>query len=296
MKPAPFRYHAPTTLAETLTLLATLDNAKPLAGGQSLVPMLNMRFATPDHLIDLNGVSELVGVETTDDWLQIGAMTRQRDVEFSSAIAEACPLLSEAVKCIGHRQTRNRGTIGGSLCNLDPSAELVCVCAALDAIVEVAGPQGPRMVDFADFPLAYMTTVVQPDEILVKVRLPRWPRETGSAFVEFARRHGDFAIVSAAAMVGLDADGRVERTALALGGVNVAPVRMYEIEKALLGTQPSEERIRSACQACRTVDALGDPYASAAYRQHLAVVISCRALSRAVTRAAVRPPEADKGN
>jgi carbon-monoxide dehydrogenase medium subunit len=215
-------------------------------------------------------------------------MTRQRDLEFSPLIAEACPLLAEAVKLIGHRQTRNRGTIGGSLCHLDPAAELVCVCAALDAVVEAVGPNGRREIAFEAFPVGYMTTAIDPQEILTKVRLPRWPGAAGSAFVEFARRRGDFAIVSAAALVLLDRHGKIERCALALGGVNVAPQRMRVVEARLTGALPSADLLVEAGELCREVDAFGDPYASEAYRKHLAAAIGRRALSRALERAGRR--------
>jgi carbon-monoxide dehydrogenase medium subunit len=286
MKPAPFRYYDPTSLKEALSLLEKLENAKVLAGGQSLVPMLNMRFASPDHVVDLNRIEALAGIAVVDGFLEIGAMTRQRDIEFSSIVAQACPLLSEAVKQIGHLQTRNRGTIGGSLCHLDPAAELVCVCAAVDAELEIAGAGGLRTLSFADFPLGYMTTALEPREILVKIRIPLWSRGSGSAFVEFARRHGDFALVSSAALATLDEDGRVHRLALTLGSVDVAPIRMYEVEKALTGARPTPELIRSACEACRSVEALDEPYyAPAPYKQHLAAAMSRRALQRAFERA-----------
>jgi aerobic carbon-monoxide dehydrogenase medium subunit len=288
MKPAPFRYHDPSTLPEALSLLASLENAKALAGGQSLGPMLNMRFVTPDHLIDLNGVPELTGLVDHGDELHIGAMTRQRELEFSPIVAERCPLMAEAIKLIGHRQTRNRGTIGGSLCHLDPAAELVCVCAAMDAMLDIAGPDGARELAFADFPLAYMTPAVEPQEILAQIRLPLWPPATGFAFVEFSRRRGDFAIVSAAALLLLGSDGRIVRVALALGGVNVAPQRMHEVEDALIGALPSAEILAQASEACRSVDALGDPYASENYRKSLAVTMSRRALALAAQRAQAR--------
>ncbi|MDB5642774.1 MAG: aerobic-type carbon monoxide dehydrogenase, middle subunit CoxM/CutM-like protein, partial [Hyphomicrobiales bacterium] len=195
MKPPPFSYHDPATLQQAVELLATLDNAKPLAGGQSLMPMLNMRFVLPDHVIDLNRVAELSGVRITDERVEIGAMTRQRDIEFSAEVAQACPILIEALHHVGHRQTRNRGTVGGSICHLDPAAELPTLACALDAIVDVIGPNGAREIPFAEFPIGYMTPSIGFDEIVTRVSFPLWPREAGHSFQEFARRHGDFAIV-----------------------------------------------------------------------------------------------------
>ena len=175
MKPPPFQYHDPKTVAEAVQLLGTLDNAKLLAGGQSLMPMLNMRFVLPDHVIDLNRIEGLAYIREEGGAIEIGAMTRQRDVEFSELIREKVPLLHEAMQQIGHRQTRNRGTIGGSLCHLDPAAELVTVAAALEASVIVEGPPGRREIAFAEFPMGFMMPSIGPDEMVVAVRLPLWP-------------------------------------------------------------------------------------------------------------------------
>jgi carbon-monoxide dehydrogenase medium subunit len=284
MKPPPFSYHDPATLEQAVELLATLDNAKPLAGGQSLMPMLNMRFVLPDHVVDLNGIAELSGVRLTDSRVEIGAMTRQREVEFSAEIAQACPILIEALHHVGHRQTRNRGTIGGSICHLDPAAELPTLACALDAVIDVAGPNGVRQIAFADFPVGYMTPSIELNEIVTRVSFPLWPREAGHSFQEFARRHGDFAIVSAAAMLLVDPAGRIARAALALGGVAATPLRMHEVEAALIGQSATPETFRAAAELCRKVEAVGDVYVSASYRQHLAVVMSKRALTQAFAR------------
>src|ERR1700739_2600332 len=157
MKPPPFSYHDPRTVEEAVGLLARLDNAKLLAGGQSLMPMLNMRFVLPDHVIDLNRVEGLGFIREAPGALEIGAMTRQRDIEFSDVVRQRCPLMYDAIRHVGHRQTRNRGTLGGSLCHLDPSAELVSIAAALDAVVSVAGPAGTREIKFDSFPAGYMS-------------------------------------------------------------------------------------------------------------------------------------------
>jgi carbon-monoxide dehydrogenase medium subunit len=285
MKPPPFSYHDPATLEQAVELLATLDNAKALAGGQSLMPMLNMRFVLPDHVVDLNRIAELAGITRRGDTLEIGAMTRQRDLEFSPDVAQACPLMSEALTYVGHRQTRNRGTIGGSLCHLDPAAELPTVAAALDAIIEVAGPAGRRSIPFAEFPAGYMTPSIDFTELVTRITVPVWPTGAGHSFVEFSRRHGDFAIVSAAVMLLLDGAGRITRAALALGGVGAVPLRMSDVEAALVGEVASPGLFRRVAEMCRTVEAVGDVYVPASYRQHLACVMSRRALDTAFARA-----------
>jgi aerobic carbon-monoxide dehydrogenase medium subunit len=280
MKPPPFQYHDPKTVAEALKLLGSLDNAKLLAGGQSLMPMLNFRFVLPDHIIDLNRVDGLSYIKEAGGALEIGAMTRQRDIEYSELVKVKCPLMHEAIMHIGHRQTRNRGTIGGSLCHLDPAAELVSVCAAHDATVTVAGPKGTRQIAFRDFPAGYLTSAVEPNEVLTAIRFTAWPAKHGYAFVEFARRHGDFAIVSAAALLEI-AGGKIGRASVTIGGVAVAPVRATEVEQAITGQAPSSELFRKACEWCRGIEAMSDIHAQADYRQHLAAVLSRRALEKA---------------
>lgn len=285
MKPPPFSYHAPTSLDEAVSLLASLENARVLAGGQSLVPMLNMRVAAPDHLIDINRVPELSGIAEDGDHVVIGAMTRQRELEFSPLIRERLPLMAEALQFIGHRQTRNRGTIGGSLCHLDPAAELPCVAAAYDAIVEVVGASGARSTPFADFPLGYLTPDLEPGEMARAIRFPVWPAGTGAAFVEFARRHGDFAMVSAAALLHIGADGRVERASLTLGGVGEAPVRMRALEEGLRGRVLTTSVIEEAAIACSEIDVNDDAFAPAFFRRRLCRTLSARVLRSAAARA-----------
>jgi aerobic carbon-monoxide dehydrogenase medium subunit len=278
MKPPPFSYHDPRNVADAVGLLSRLENAKLLAGGQSLMPMLNMRYVLPDHIIDLNKIDALSYLRESNGVLEVGAMTRQRDLEFSDAVKARFPLIHEAILNVGHRQTRNRGTVGGSLCHLDPSAELVTMAAAHDATVTVAGPNGSRDIPFADFPVAFMTPALEPNELLTTVKFPRWPAGHGYGFVEFARRHGDFAIASAAALLEMDSRGKISRASLTLGGVAVGPVRMKDVENALVGSTPSEDLFRQLCEECRKVDAIDDVHAPASYRQHLAAVMSRRAL------------------
>jgi aerobic carbon-monoxide dehydrogenase medium subunit len=285
MKPPPFCYHDPKTIAEVIGLLSSLDNAKLLAGGQSLMPMLNFRYVQPDHIIDLNRVEGLSYIRETVDGMEVGAMTRQRELEFSALVEKRFPLIHEAIRSVGHRQTRNRGTIGGSLCHLDPSAELVSCALTLDAIVVIEGPVGRRQIEFRDFPAGYLTPAIELDEILTAIRVPAWPAGHGYAFEEFARRHGDFAIVSAAVLVQIDSAGRITRAAVTLGGMGTAPVRADGLEVALTGRLPDAEFLRQACESCRGFEALDDVHATASYRQHLATIMSRRALERAYARA-----------
>jgi aerobic carbon-monoxide dehydrogenase medium subunit len=281
MKPPPFQYHDPKTLAEAVGLLGTLDNAKLLAGGQSLMPMLNMRFVLPDHVIDLNRVDGLSYIKEASGALEIGAMTRQRDIEFSDLVKAKCPLMHQAIMHIGHRQTRNRGTIGGSLCHLDPAAELVSLATGYDATVTVAGPNGERQIPFAEFPVAYMTPALEPTEMLTGIRFPQWAPRHGYAFVEFSRRHGDFAITSAAVLIETDAAGKITRASVTIGGMGTAPSRAREVEQAIVGQMPSAQLFRDACESCRKLEAIDDVHAPASYRQHLAAVLSRRALEKA---------------
>ena len=281
MKPPPFSYHDPRTVDDVVALLGSLENAKLLAGGQSLMPMLNMRFVLPDHVIDLNRVEGLSFIRENQGALEIGAMTRQRDLEFSDVVRQLFPLMDEAIRLVGHRQTRNRGTLGGSLCHLDPSAELVSIAAAVDASVTVAGPKGARDIAFASFPAGYMTPAIGQDELLTAVRFPLWPSDHGHGFVEFARRHGDFAIVSAAALIAEDAAGNITRASVTLGGMGPAPVRATTVEQALIGHRPEDKLLRDACESCRGLDAIEDVHAPSSYRQHLATVMARRALERA---------------
>jgi carbon-monoxide dehydrogenase medium subunit len=280
MKPPPFQYHDPKTVAEAVGLLGKLDNAKLLAGGQSLMPMLNFRFVLPDHIIDLNLVEGLSYIRDAGGALEIGAMTRQRDLEYSDLVKRKCPLMHQAIMHIGHRQTRNRGTIGGSLCHLDPAAELVSVCAAHDATMAVEGPNGKREIAFTDFPAGYLTPAIELNEIVTSVRIPLWPEGHKAAFIEFSRRHGDFAIVSAAALLQVDG-GKIKRASVTIGGVAVAPVRAGEVEQAITGQAPSSALFAKACESCRGIEAMEDIHASADYRQHLAAVLSRRALEKA---------------
>jgi carbon-monoxide dehydrogenase medium subunit len=285
VKPPPFDYYDPTTLPDVIELLATKENAKLLAGGQSLMPMLNMRFVRPDTIIDLNRLPELTGIHDEGVTIRIGSMTSQRDLEFSALVQRRCPLMHEALKNVGHRQTRNRGTIGGSLCHLDPAAELPSVALAYDAVIEVKNRDGAREIRMADFPAYYMTPAIQPDELVTGLRFPYWSEAHGSAFLEFARRQGDFAIVSVAVLLELASDRTIRRASITVGGALYAPQRLPGAEEILLGTQASEETLHLVADTCGDIDATGDVHASADYRRHLAATLSFRAVRQAYSRA-----------
>lgn len=285
MKFPPFGYHDPETLPEAIGLLTRLKGSRLLAGGQSLMPMLAMRYAQPEHLIDLRRIGGLVGICQHDTVIEIGSMTRQRDVEFSGVIRRQLPLLREAILQVGHRQTRNRGTVGGSLCHLDPAAELVSAIAAFDAELVVQGHSGQRRIAASGWPLDFMTPSLAPDEILVSIRLTPWPEGHGWAFIEFARRHGDFAIASAAVLVSLDGEGRFSRVSLTIGGVGLAPIRMTDVEQALVGQRAGDDIFRDAAAACAQLKATGDALVPAYYRSHVAGVMAKRALVAAHGRA-----------
>ena len=288
MKPAPFTYHNPKTINEAVALLGRLDNAKVLAGGQSLMAMLNMRYAMPEDIVDLNDVEGLAGIELRGGALYIGAMTRQRDIEISPVVKAHCPLLVEALTNVGHRQTRNRGTLGGSLCQLDPSAELPAVAMAMDATISVHGGRGKRELAMADFPLTFMTPAIESDEIVTGVLLPLWPKPHGHAFVEFARRHGDFAVVGVAALLVVDSSGRISRASVTLCAVGAQPTRVAEAEKCLLGAAAGPDAFRAAAAHAGAIEAMEDVHASKTYRQQLAATLAERALATALERA-VRP-------
>ncbi len=287
MKPASFDYHAPRQLKEAAELLATLPNAKILAGGQSLVPMMNFRYVIVDHLIDLGHVDDLRGIAVIEGRLRIGAMMRQRDLETSPEITRHCPLLAEALRHVGHRQTRNRGTIGGSLAHADPAAELPAVCLAYDAVLHLASIRGLRSVPFREFSLGFMTTALAPDEMIAAVELPIWRLGHGHGFHEFARRHGDFALAGAAALLDIGAGNVVRRAALSLFGVAEQPVRVDAAEAALTGKPIDAAAIQSAAAAAWLIEPISDIHAGGDYRRHLAQVLSARALVDAARGAGV---------
>jgi aerobic carbon-monoxide dehydrogenase medium subunit len=281
MKPAPFSYHRPGSIPEAVQLLATTENPKVIAGGQSLMAMMNFRYAMPDHLIDIARIPELQGIVVEDTRLHIAAMTRQRELEFSTALIDAAPLFGAALRHVGHRQTRNRGTIGGSLAHADPAAELPTVCLAYEANIEIMGQDGSRLVPMRDFATGFMSTAVGYDELLVSVQLKRWPTGHGYSFQEYARRHGDFAVVGAAALLNMDAGGAIDKVAIALCGVGEKPLRRDEAESLLQGRQLDKNLIRQAANLAADLEPIEDIHGTSAYRRHLARVLTERALHEA---------------
>jgi carbon-monoxide dehydrogenase medium subunit len=225
-----------------------------------------------------------------DGWLRIGAMMRQRELETAPEIAQHCPLLAAALRHVGHRQTRNRGTIGGSLAHADPAAELPAVCAAYDALIHIASIRGIRQVSFREFSTGFMATALEPDEMIAAIELPIWRQGHGFGFHEFARRHGDFALAGAAALLDVGSGDVVRRAALALCGVAAGPVRVDAAEARLVGQPLDAALIRSAAAAAWLVAPVSDIHAGAEYRRHLAQVLSARALTDAARRAGVDVP------
>ena len=286
MKPASFEYHDPTTLSEATALLGRLgDDARVLAGGQSLVPLMNFRLARPAHLVDLNRVAELDFLSVEGGELRIGAMTRQRALERSEAVAAGWPLLREATGFIGHVQIRNRGTVGGSLAHAFPSAELPLAMVTLDAAFVLQGESGERNVAAEDFVLGTMTTALEPGELLREVRVPAVAAGSGASFQEVSRRYGDFALAGAAALVTLDGDGVVTAARLTLTGP--VPVRARAAEDAVLGERPSEALFREAARrAVAGIEQDSDMHATAEYRLRACEALARRAFAEAAERAA----------
>ncbi len=282
MKPGRFTYHAPRDLDEALALLKEFgDEAKVLAGGQSLMPMLNFRLAQVEHIIDINRVgggldTPRFGAET----ITLPALVRQRTVERSPEIAEALPLLTAALGQVAHPQIRNRGTVCGSLAHADPAAELPCVMSALGARFTIASADGVRTLDAADFFLFHLTTALEPEELLVEVTVDRLPAGTYSSFQEFATRHGDFALAGAAAVCGLDDDGVVTGCRITAAGVAPTPQRMSAAESLATGSQLDDTVLREIEAAAREeTDPTSDIHASSTYRRRLTGVLVRRALA-----------------
>jgi len=289
MKLPPFEYEAPTTVEEAIDLLAEhLDEASVLAGGQSLIPLLALRLARPEVLIDINGIAELSGVSATDGGVAIGAMTREYVAEESKVIADTVPLLAAALPLIGHEAIRSRGTIGGSLAHADAAAELPAVARALDAEFVVRGPSGMRVILAAQWFEGYLTTSRRPDELLVEVRFPTARPGTGVSFQEVARRHGDFAIVGLAVSLVLSG-GVISDARLAFAGVSDVPVRAAAAEDLLAGERPSAELFDEAARlATGDIDPPADLHGSSDYRKTVAATIVRRGLRAAAGNALER--------
>jgi carbon-monoxide dehydrogenase medium subunit len=286
MKPIDFDYVAPRKMEEALDALGSSEDAKVVAGGQSLVPLLNFRLAQPDLLVDLRLVDGLDAVEAAGGAVRIGAMTRQRDAEEHPLLAERCPLAVEALRHVGHPQIRSRGTVGGSIAHADAAAELPAVLLTLDGTARVAGPAGERTIPAADLFAGFLMTTIEPGEILVGVDLPAVPPRTGVSCVEVAPRQGDYAVCGAMAQVTVGADGRVQEARVTLFAVGDRPVRAHAVEAALAGADAASIDVRA--QARQVADGLryqDDLNASADYRRHLAGVLAHRAILEAAERA-----------
>ena len=296
MKPPPFEYVAATDLDEALEALADMSlETRPLAGGQSLVPMLNFRLATPERLVDLNRIEELSRVEETGDGgLRLGAMTRHRQLEHDPLIARRAPLLAEAAPFIAHPQIRSRGTVGGSVAHADPAAELPAVLLTLGARVHIArrsrsgesGDRTERTLDLGDFFLGPFFSALEPDELLTAIDVPAAAAGEGAAFDEVARRRGDYALVGVAVRVRLDSDGMCREAAISLVNGGSTPCLMEEAAGALVGAEATPDAIAAAAAACAdTSEPAADMHASEAYRRHLIRVLTERVVSRAAERA-----------
>ena len=249
MKPSAFEYFNPQSVQEAIELLDRYgDEAKIIAGGQSLVPMMNFRLARPEILIDINGIKELEYIKTEGDELVIGALTRERDIEQSPLVVEKWPLLSKAISLIGHSAIRNRGTIGGSLVHADPSAEIPTSLCALNGKVKVGGPSGERILESEEFFLTYLTTSLEPSDLLVEVRIPALPEKTGWSFGELSRRSGDFAIVAVGVLLFTETPGVCREARISMGGVAPTPMRAEEAEALLAGQKITKKLIAAAAQ------------------------------------------------
>jgi carbon-monoxide dehydrogenase medium subunit len=283
MKPPKFDYHAPASVDEALALLGRYGgDAKLLAGGQSLVPLLNFRLSRPAALVDLNRIASLAYVREHDGQVRLGAMTRQRTIEFDPLVARKLPLLREATRWVGHLPIRTRGTIGGSIAHADPSAEYPAVLTALEGQVVARGPKGERVVTAGDLFRTYLTTSLEPDEILVEVRLPAMPPGAGWALEEFARRHGDFAIIGIAAVI-VREGSRCTKARLATAGAGPVPLRLRAAEEILERDGLGDAAIEAAARrASELVSPDADIHASAEYRRHLTGVLTKRAIKRAL--------------
>jgi carbon-monoxide dehydrogenase medium subunit len=285
VKPPRFDYHAPASIDEAVDLLGRYGgDAKVLAGGQSLMPMLNFRLTRPAALIDVNRIAPLAYVREDNGTVALGAMTRQRTIEFSPLVARRLPLLTEATRWVGHLPIRSRGTIGGSIAHADPSAEYPAVLTALEGEVVAQGPGGRRTLKAGELFETYLTTRLAADELLIEVRLPAMPVGCGYAFEEFARRHGDFAIIGIAAMIVRDG-ARCTTARLATAGAGPVPVRLREAEAILERDGLGDAAIQAAAaRAAELVTPDGDVHATSEYRRHLTGVLTARALKRAVER------------
>jgi aerobic carbon-monoxide dehydrogenase medium subunit len=281
-----FEYHAPTTLQEALSLLTQYDGeAKILAGGHSLIPIMNLRLAQPKALIDIGKIADLSGIREEAGTVIIGAMTTHYMVESSALLKQKVPILPETAAVIGDVQVRNRGTIGGSIAHADPAGDFPAAAVALDIQLKVVGPKGERTISSRDFFVDILTTALQPDEILTELRVPAFAARTGSAYEKFPNPASRYAIVGAAAVVTVDGNGVCQKASVGLNGISGKPVAALGVEAALAGKHLNDQTIQeAAAKAADGLEPLGDLFASAEYRAHLARVYTKRALARASGR------------
>jgi carbon-monoxide dehydrogenase medium subunit len=285
MKMPPFEYACPTTITEAVNLLASHDDAKALAGGQSLVPMLAFRLASPSLLVDLRKLTKLRTIKITDKGVTLGAMTRWRDIEDDKRLETAHPLLKAAVAHVAHYQIRNRGTVGGSVAHADPAAEMPGIVRTCDAEIAVIGKNGARTIKAEDFFQGPLMTALSADEIIAEIRLPAWPAGRRWGFQEFARRRGDFALAAAAVFYDHDATGKAMNAHVGVIGVADRPLRLPSVEAVLNGSIIDEATIAKADAATSAaVDPNDDIHASGAYRKSLAGTMVERALLAAARR------------
>ncbi len=288
MKPAPFEYYAPDSIDQALELLHEhADAAKLLAGGQSLVPAMNFRVVQPGVLIDLNRIEELSFIREEGSVIRVGSMARERHLEFDAAIAQRVPLLTEATPFIAHPQIRNRGTIGGSIVNADPAAELPVLMLALSARLKAKSVSGERWIDAQDFFMGMFTTALEPDEILVEIELPARPTRTGWSFMEVAPRAGDYALMGIAALVTLDENGKCTHAKLVYLNAGDGPVNAKEAGAMLEGESWNDTLIESAAVVAseKEITPFGNIHTSIEFQRHLAKVLTKKALNVAMQRA-----------
>jgi carbon-monoxide dehydrogenase medium subunit len=281
-----FEYHAPSTIQEVLSLLTQYGGeAKILAGGHSLLPIMNLRLAQPKALIDIGKVPGLVGIREENGTIVIGAMTTHYMVESSSLLKQKVPILPETAAVIGDVQVRNRGTIGGSIAHADPAGDLPAAAVALDVQLKVVGPKGERTISGRQFFVDILTTALQPDEVLTEIRVPAMAPRTGTAYEKFPNPASRYAIVGAAAVVTVDGNGVCQKASVGLNGIAGKPVAAEAVEQALVGKPLNDQNIQEAsAKAADGLEPLGDIFASATYRAHLARVYTKRALAKASGR------------
>jgi|SRR5579875_332768 carbon-monoxide dehydrogenase medium subunit len=288
MFPRAFEYQVPGSIAETLELLAAdPEETKVLAGGHSLLPMMKLRLAAPRRLLDLRRLrGELAYTRTTDGGLAIGALTTYHALLAAPAVAQRCPLLVEAADQVGDLQVRNRGTLGGSLAHGDPAADMPAVMLVLEAQIEARGPQGSRRIAAPDFFQGLYTTALAPTELLTAIHVPPLPARAGAAYAKFRNPASGYAVVGVAALVALDAAGKIATARVGITGVSDHAYRATAVEQALVGAEPTPEALAAAAaHAADGIDPLEDVFASADFRRHLTRVQTARALRRAVERA-----------